>query len=98
MADEMNHGWGLSPYETFMVNEKTSRRPSGVAVTGLVLGSVAAALGIGAWIFAPIFSRLRSDGNFSTGIPTTDKMSSISEYNFITCGLLSPENFICILD
>lgn len=58
----MNHGWGLSPYETFMVNEKTSRRPSGVAVTGLVLGSVAAALGIGAWIFAPIFSNAKANG------------------------------------
>lgn len=58
----MGHGWGLSPYETFMVNEKSSRKPSGVAVTGLVLGSVAAALGIGAWIFAPIFSNAKANG------------------------------------
>ena len=61
MAEEMSH-WGLSPYETFMMNEKTSRRPSGTAITGVVLGSVAAALGIGAWIFAPIFSNAKANG------------------------------------
>ena len=60
MADESH--WGLSPYETFMMNEKTSRRPSGTAITGVVLGSVAAALGIGAWIFAPIFASAKSNG------------------------------------
>lgn len=57
----MNH-WGLSPYETFMMNEKTSRRPSGTAVAGLVLGTVGAALGIGAWVFAPIFSNAKANG------------------------------------
>lgn len=57
----MNH-WGLSPYETFMMNEKTSKRASGTAITGVVLGSVAAALGIGAWIFAPIFANAKSNG------------------------------------
>ena len=62
MADnEMNH-WGLTPYETFMMNEKTSKRASGTAITGVVLGSVAAALGIGAWIFAPIFANAKSNG------------------------------------
>ena len=60
MAEETH--WGLSPYETFMMNEKTSRRPSGTAITGVVLGSVAAALGIGAWIFAPIFSNAKANG------------------------------------
>lgn len=48
MAEEnMNH-WGLSPYETFKMSEVTSRRPSGTAVAGLVLGTVGAALGVGA--------------------------------------------------
>lgn len=61
MAEEMNH-WGLSPYETFMMNEKTSRRPSGTAVAGLVLGTVGAALGIGAWVFAPIFANAKANG------------------------------------
>ena len=53
---------GLSPYETFMINEKSSRRPSGTAVAGLVLGTVGAALGIGAWIFAPLFSNAKANG------------------------------------
>lgn len=54
--------WGLSPYESFMVSEKASRRPSGTAVAGLVLGTVGAAVGIGAWIFAPVFSNAKANG------------------------------------
>ena len=59
--EEMNH-WGLSPYESFKVSEMASRRPSGTAVAGLVLGTVGAALGIGAWIFAPVFSNAKANG------------------------------------
>lgn len=62
MADEMMNHWGLSPYESFKVSEMSSRRPSGTAVAGLVLGTVGAALGIGAWIFAPIFSNAKANG------------------------------------
>lgn len=61
MAEEMNH-WGLTPYESFKVGEMQSRRPSGTAVAGLVLGTVGAAVGIGAWIFAPIFSNAKANG------------------------------------
>lgn len=61
MDNEM-YRMGLTPYETFMVNEKSSRRPSNTAVAGLVLGTVGAALGIGAWIFAPIFSNAKANG------------------------------------
>lgn len=61
MDPEMNR-MGLSPYETFMINEKSSRRPSSTAVAGLVLGTVGAALGIGAWVFAPIFSNAKANG------------------------------------
>ena len=57
----MNH-WGLSPFESFKVSEMSSRRPSGTAVAGLVLGTVGAALGVGAWIFAPIFSNAKANG------------------------------------
>ena len=57
----MNH-WGLSPYESFKMSEIASRRPSGTAVTGVVIASVAAALGVGAWIFAPIFSNAKANG------------------------------------
>lgn len=58
----MNRGWGLSPYESFMVSEKTSRRPSGTAVAGLVLGTVGAAVGIGAWIFGPLVANAKTNG------------------------------------
>lgn len=54
--------YGLTPYESFKVGEMQSRRPSGTAVAGLVLGTVGAAVGIGAWIFAPIFSNAKANG------------------------------------
>jgi hypothetical protein len=64
MADiEMNgRPWGLSPYESFKVSEMNSRRPSGTAIAGLTVASIAAALGVGAWIFGPIVSNNRSKG------------------------------------
>ena len=62
MAEEMNHMWGLSPYESFMVSEKVNRRSSGNAVAGLVLGSVGTALAVGAWIFGPIFGNSKANG------------------------------------
>lgn len=58
----MSHGWGMTPYEQFMVTEKTSRRPSGSAVAGLVLGSVGTALAVGAWIFGPVISNNKANG------------------------------------
>ena len=57
----MNYN-GLTPFETVMINEKTSRRASGAAIAGLVLGSVGTAAAIGAWVFGPIVSNNRSRG------------------------------------
>ena len=64
MADNemMARAWGMTPYEQFMMNEKSSRHPSNTAVAGLVLGTVGAALGVGAWVFAPIFSNAKANG------------------------------------
>ena len=62
MADEMSNWGGFSPYESYKVSEIASRRPNGTAVAGLVLGTVGAALGVGAWIFAPIFSNAKANG------------------------------------
>ena len=53
---------GLSPFESFMLSDKTSRRASGTAIAGLVLGSVAAAAAIGSWVFGPIVANQRSKG------------------------------------
>ena len=58
----MSRWGGFTPYESWKISEVSSRRPSGTAVTGVVLGSVAAALGVGAWIFAPIFSNAKANG------------------------------------
>lgn len=63
MAEEMSHMWGgLSPYENMKLNEMASRRPNGATVTGIVLGSVGLALGVGAWIFGPVFSNAKANG------------------------------------
>ena len=59
--NENQNMMGMTPYEQFMMAEKTSRHHAGgTAITGLVLGSVATALGIGAWIFAPIYANSRA--------------------------------------
>ena len=42
---------GMTPYEAYMVSHKESKKPSGVAIAGLTVASVAAAAGITAWIF-----------------------------------------------
>jgi len=61
MNENANSMMGMSAFEQFMMADKTSRhRASGVAVTGLVLGSVGLAAGIGAWIFAPIYANART--------------------------------------
>lgn len=65
MSDEMNmaRSWGgLSPYESFMISEKASKRASGTAIAGITVASVAAALGIGAWIFGPVFANAKANG------------------------------------
>lgn len=61
MDNEM-YRMGLTPYESMKLMDNSSKRPSGTAVAGLVLGTVGAALGIGAWIFAPIFSNAKANG------------------------------------
>ena len=53
---------GLSPFESFLIADKSSKRPSGAAVAGLVLGSVGAAAAIGAWIFGPVIAGQRAKG------------------------------------
>ena len=55
------HG-GMTPYETFRVLDKSSRRPSKAAITALVLGSIGTAFGVGSWIFGPMYSSARAKG------------------------------------
>lgn len=59
--NEMMH-YGLTPYESWKISEKSGRRPSGAAIAGLVLGSVGTAAAIGAWVFSPIVANSRTRG------------------------------------
>lgn len=52
---------GMSPYEQVKVGYMQSKRPSGVGIAGLVLGTVGAAAAIGAWIFGPVYAKGQSD-------------------------------------
>lgn len=61
MDNEMMR-YGLSPYESWKISERTSRRPSGTAVAGLVLGSVGAVAAVGAWVFGPVVAGNRAKG------------------------------------
>ena len=54
--------YGLTPYESWKISEKSGRRPSGAAIAGLVLGSVGTAAALGAWVFGPIVANNRSRG------------------------------------
>ena len=58
--NENNNMMGMSPFEQFMVAEKTSKRPGATAVTGIILGSVGLAVGVGAWIFSPLYANARA--------------------------------------
>lgn len=53
---------GLTPYESFKVSSMASRRPSGAAIAGLVLGSVGTAAAIGAWVFGPLVANAKTNG------------------------------------
>ena len=52
---------GMSPYEQVKVGYMQSKKPSGVGIAGLVLGTVGAAAAIGAWIFGPVYAKGQAD-------------------------------------
>lgn len=79
---------GMSPYEQFKVGHMQSKRASGTAITGVVLGSVAAALGIGAWIFAPIYANSRAKA--AQDVATAQNAGTAALLNQ-TAGLLATE-------
>lgn len=51
---------GMTPYEQVKVGYMQAKKPSGVAIAGLTVASVAAAAGIGAWIFAPLYGNAKA--------------------------------------
>ena len=50
---------GMTPYEQYMVSHKESKRPSGVAITGLVLGGSALLIGATSWIFGGVYANAK---------------------------------------
>lgn len=53
---------GLSPYEQYKVGYlQQKQHTGGVAVAGLVLGTVGAAAAVGAWIFGPTYANAKSN-------------------------------------
>ena len=51
MSDEMNHN-GMTPFESYMMANKESKRANGVAITGLVLGGVGLLAAVTGWVYA----------------------------------------------
>lgn len=56
----MGNEQAMTPYEQYMVGYKQSKKPSGVAIAGLTVASVAAAAGITAWIFGPLYGNAKA--------------------------------------
>ena len=50
----------LTPYEQYKVGFMQSKKPSGVAIAGLTVASVAAVAGVTAWIFGPLFGNAKA--------------------------------------
>ena len=50
----------MTPYEQYMVSHKESKKPSGVAIAGLTVGSVAAAAAVTAWIFGGTYANAKA--------------------------------------
>ena len=53
----MGKGTDMSSYEHFMMAEKSARRPSGVGIAGLAIGSTALLAAVGAWIFGGVYAK-----------------------------------------
>lgn len=50
----------MTPYEQFRMADKQSRRPSGVGVAGLVLGTVGTVAAVSAWVFGGAYANAKA--------------------------------------
>lgn len=57
MSDKDN---GMTAYEQFRMADKQSKRPSGVGIAGLVLGTVGTVAAISAWVFGGSYTNAKS--------------------------------------
>lgn len=73
-----NHGYGsMTPYEQMKVSHMAARRPSGVAIAGLTVGSVAVAAGIGAWIFGGMQASAKAKEAAQIGIAAKEQAAML---------------------
>ena len=78
-----NHGYGsMTPYEQMKVSHMAAKRPSGVAIAGLTVGSVAVFAGIGAWIFGGMQASAKAKEAAQIGIAA--KEQAAMQYNAST--------------
>lgn len=58
----LSEGNGMTPYEQFKVQHMQAKsHTSGIGVAGLVLGTVGTAIGVGAWIFGPLYGNAKAN-------------------------------------
>lgn len=60
---QIGKGTDMSSYEHFAVAEKSAKRPSGVGIAGLAIGSTALLIGIGAWVFGGVYAAQGTKAN-----------------------------------
>ena len=73
-----NHGYGsMTPYEQMKVSHMEAKRPSGVAIAGLTVGSVAVAAGIGAWIFGGMQASAKAREAAQIGIAAKEQAAML---------------------
>ena len=58
----LSEGNGMTPYEQYKVGHMQAKsHTSGIGVAGLVLGVAGTAIGIGAWIFSPLYGNAKAN-------------------------------------
>lgn len=78
-----DHGYGsMTPYEQMKVSHMEAKRPSGVAIAGLTVGSVAVVAGVGAWIFGGMQASAKAKEAAQIGIAA--KEQAAMQYNAST--------------
>lgn len=70
---------GLTPYEQVKLDHMTAKgHTSGIGVAGLVLGTVGTAIGVGAWIFGPMYGNAKANQAKEVAIAAKEQAAILS--------------------
>ena len=70
---------GLTPYEQVKLDHMTAKgHTSGIGVAGLVLGTVGTAIGVGAWIFGPLYGNAKANQAKEVAIAAKEQAALLS--------------------